>query len=177
MAWFHQNSWGELMMHHLMKYEVTQCSTPLLFTWALFAESVSHATLFFSHNKSANSIFNHCLSAKRTAMSPLTSEHTQKQGKIIKWWAEKGVHQFQVGLCLCFIPFLQDVFSEDVRISFAAEWLLLNLDLISVARHQSRSRGDAGRDFLYSFCCANNMHPNGGSNGRRWCLFSSFVLW
>jgi len=29
-------------------------------------ESVSHSTVFFSHNKSANSIFYHGLSAKRT---------------------------------------------------------------------------------------------------------------
>jgi len=31
----------------------------------LFAESVSHSVMFFSHNKSANSTFSHGLSAKR----------------------------------------------------------------------------------------------------------------
>jgi hypothetical protein len=35
---------------------------------------------------------------------------------------------------LCFTPFLHDAFSEDFKISIAEEWLLLNLDSISVAR-------------------------------------------
>jgi hypothetical protein len=38
-------------------------------------------------------------------------------------------------------------------------------------RRRSRSRGQG----FPVFCCANNMHENGGSNMLRWRLFSSFV--